>query len=63
LLWTTLAGTVRPVALQDPTRDVERFDAYRAALRDAVGGSVPKAGSSAHAGRPRRRRKIGKASK
>jgi hypothetical protein len=50
------------VALQDPTRDVERFDAYRAALRDAVGGAERKA-PSAHAARPRRRRKNGKASK
>ena len=36
----TPAGTVRSVATHDPTRDVQQFDAYRAALRDAVAGEV-----------------------
>jgi hypothetical protein len=37
LLWRNLCGYGSGVATHDPTRDVQRFDAYRAALRDAVG--------------------------
>jgi hypothetical protein len=29
------------MAVHDPTRDIQRFDAYRAALRDAVGAATP----------------------
>src|SRR3954451_21419148 len=37
LLWRNSCGYGAHVATHDPTRDVQRFDAYRAALRDAVG--------------------------
>ena len=41
LLWRNSRGYGAHVATHDPTRDVQQFDAYRAALRDAVAGAVP----------------------
>ena len=40
LLWRNSRGYGAVVATHDPTRDVQQFDAYRAALRDAVAGEV-----------------------